>query len=152
MPGAFDVPNVHFETVVSLTNKMATGGYRGVGWPAMCYTREMVLSKAAKLLGIDLADLYFKNFIRKDQFSYTSATNQTYDSGDYHRVLGKCLDLSGYRNLKQQARRTADGTLRGITIRRQPTRMARMPSSSSSIRSSAPATSNASSRSKTAAI
>lgn len=116
LPGAFAVPNVHFETVISLTNKMATGGYRGVGWSAMCYAREMVLAKAAKLLDIDLADIYFKNFIRKEQFPYTSATNQTYDSGDYYRVLEKCLELSDYRRFKQQARRTADGKLRGIGV------------------------------------
>lgn len=115
-PGAFTVANIHYETVVSLTNKMSTGAYRGVGWSAVAFAREMVLNKAAKLLNLDIADVYLKNFIRKDQFPYTSVTNQVYDSGDYHQVLDKCLVLSDYRNLKKQPRLTAEGKLRGVGI------------------------------------
>lgn len=113
-PGAFKVKNIHYETFVVLTNKMSTGAYRGVGWSAGCYAREMVLTKAAKKLGLDIVDIYKKNFIGKDEFPYTTVTNQTYDSGDYHHVLDKCLELSDYRDLKQQPRLLPNGKLRGI--------------------------------------
>ena len=115
-PGAFTMENIYYETVTVLTNKMPTGAYRGVGWSAGCYAREMVLSKAAKLLDLDIVDIYFKNFVRKDQFPFTSATNQVYDSGDYHQVLEKCLDLSDYRDLKKQPRLMSDGKLRGVGV------------------------------------
>lgn len=113
-PGAFTFRNIYYETRCVLTNKMATGAYRGVGWSAGCYAREMVLTKAAKLLGLDVADIYYKNFIRKDEFPYTTVTNQVYDSGDYHQVLDRCLELSDYRNLKAQPRRLPNGKLRGV--------------------------------------
>ena len=115
-PGAFTVPNIHFETVVCLTNKMATGAYRGVGWSAGCYAREMVMTKAARLLDLDIIELYRKNFIRADQFPYTTATNQCYDSGDYHKVLDKCLELSDYESQKTQPRLNSGGKLRGIGV------------------------------------
>lgn len=115
-PGAFKVQDVSYETVVAMTNKMATGGYRGVGWSAGCYAREMTLSKGAKLLNLDITDIYRKNFISKEDFPYTSATQQTYDSGDYHKVLDKCMELSDYANRKKQPRTTPEGKLRGVGI------------------------------------
>ncbi|MCZ6771688.1 MAG: xanthine dehydrogenase family protein molybdopterin-binding subunit [Proteobacteria bacterium] len=113
-PGAFRVENIEYETRVVLTNKMSTGAYRGIGWSAGCYAREMALTKAAKLLDLDLSDIYFKNLIRSDEFPYTTATNQVYDSGDYHKVLDKCLELSDYRNLKKLPRLGDNGKLRGV--------------------------------------
>lgn len=113
-PGAFKIKNIQYETLVVMTNKMSTGAYRGVGWSAGCYAREMVLTKAARQLGLDITDIYKKNFIGKDEFPYTTVTNQVYDSGDYHQVLDKCLELSDYRKLKQQPRLLPNGKLRGV--------------------------------------
>lgn len=115
-PGAFTVANVEYETIVCLTNKMSTGAYRGVGWSAVCFARDMVLTKAAALLGLDITDIFLKNMIRKDEFPYTTATNQTYDSGDYARVLGKCMEVSDYAEMKKGPRLQADGKLRGVGI------------------------------------
>ena len=115
-PGAFAVPCISFESVIVLTNKMATGSYRGIGWSAGAYARDMVLSKAARLLNLDITDIYRRNFIRKDQFPHTTATNQIYDSGDYHKVLDTCIELADYEQLKRQPRHTADGKLRGVGI------------------------------------
>lgn len=116
LSGAFTFKNIRYETVAVLTNKMATGAYRGVGWSGTAFAREMALTKAAKLLNLDIADIYYRNFIRKDQFPFVTATNQTYDSGDYHKVLDKCLELSNYRKLKMQPRLLANGKLRGVGI------------------------------------
>lgn len=116
LPGGFTFKNVEFETVAVLTNKMATGAYRGVGYSGTSFAREMALAKASKLLGIDIVDIYYRNFIRKDQFPFTSATNQTYDSGDYHKVLDKCIELSDYRRLKTLPHLLPNGRLRGTGI------------------------------------
>ena len=116
LPGAFTFKNIRYQSIAVLTNKMATGAYRGVGMSGTTFAREMALTKASKLLGIDIADIYLRNFISKDQFPFVTATNQTYDSGDYHKVLEKCLDLSDYRKLKKLPRRLANGKLRGVGI------------------------------------
>ena len=115
-PGAFTVRNIEFETVVCMTNKMSTGAYRGVGWSAGSYAREMVMTKAARLLNLDIVDIYRRNFICPEEFPYTTATKQTYDSGDYHKVLDTCLEVSGYERKKALPRLTQEGKLRGTGV------------------------------------
>lgn len=116
LPGAFSFQNVQYESVGVLTNKMSASAYRGVGMSGTTFAREMALTKAAMLLKLDIADIYYRNFIRKDEFPFVTATNQTYDSGDYHKVLDMCLEVSGYRKLKQQPRLLKNGKLKGIGI------------------------------------
>lgn len=116
LPGPFSFQNLHYENFAVLTNKATGGPYRGVGWSLGCFAREVVLNKAALELGIDIADIYYRNFIAKDQFPFTTATNQVYDSGDYHQILDKLLELSDYRKLKKQPRLLPNGRLRGVGI------------------------------------
>ncbi len=116
IPGAFNFKNIQYESAAVLTNKTATGGYRGVGMSGPTFAREMALTKAAMLLKIDLADIYYRNFIKKDEFPFVTATNQTYDSGDYHKLLDKLLEITDYRKLKQQPRLLKNGKLRGVGI------------------------------------
>ena len=116
LPGGFTFKNIQYQSIAVLTNKMATGAYRGVGMSGTTFAREMALTKASRLLNIDIADIYYRNFIRKDQFPFITATNQTYDSGDYHKLLDKLLELSDYRKLKRQPRRLENGRLRGVGI------------------------------------
>ena len=116
LPGAFNFKNLHYESMAVLTNKMGTGPYRGVGISGTMFAREMLLTKAARLLNLDLVDLYNRNFVKKDEFPFLTATNQTYDSGDYHKVLDKLLEISDYHKLKKQPRLLKNGRLRGVGI------------------------------------
>jgi carbon-monoxide dehydrogenase large subunit len=116
VPGTFAFQNFHYEATAVLTNKAPSGPYRGVGWSCGAFAREVVLNKAAQKLGIDIADIYYRNFIGKDQFPFISATNQTYDSGDFHKLLDKLLELTDYRKLKKQPRLLANGRLRGVGL------------------------------------
>ncbi len=116
LPGGFDFKNIRLESVAVLTNKMATGGYGGIGTAGPIFAREMALTKAARLLNIDIIDIYHRNFIKKDAFPFVTASNQTYDGGDYRRLLDKCVELSDYRRLKKQPRLLQNGRLRGVGI------------------------------------
>jgi len=116
LPGPFRFKHIQYESFAVLTNKTPQGAYRGVGWSAAVFAREMALTRAALELKIDIADIYYRNFINKDEFPFLSATNQTYDSGDFHRVLDMCLEMSNYRKLKAQPRSLKNGKLRGIGI------------------------------------
>lgn len=113
-PGAFKIGAIHYETITVLTNKMSAGAYRGVGWSAACFAREMVMTKAARELGMDVADIYLRNFIQPGDFPFETITKQVYDSGDYPKVLNQCLELSGYRALRAEPRTLPNGRLRGI--------------------------------------
>ena len=66
---------------------------------------ERLVQNAAYELGIDPADIRFKNFIQPEQFPYETATGFVYDSGDYPTALRKALDAVGYEALRRRAGR-----------------------------------------------
>ncbi|MCP3912442.1 MAG: molybdopterin-dependent oxidoreductase, partial [Actinomycetia bacterium] len=78
---------------------------------------ERVTDILAHDLGQDPADLRLKNFIRPDQFPYTSPTGWEYDSGNYRAALEKAMEMIDYRALRrEQAEKRARGELMGIGI------------------------------------
>ena len=55
-----------------------------------------------------------KNFIRPEQFPYTTKTGWTYDSGDYQTTMREALRIAGYDELRrEQAEKRARGELHG---------------------------------------
>jgi carbon-monoxide dehydrogenase large subunit len=68
---------------------------------------------------MDPAELRRMNFIRADQFPYTSATGFVYDSGDYEPALDLALEKAGYRELRAEQQRRLqnnDRKLLGIGV------------------------------------
>ena len=48
-----------------------------------------------------------KNFIRPEQFPYTTKTGWTYDSGDYEEAMREAMRIAGYDELRARAGREA---------------------------------------------
>jgi aerobic carbon-monoxide dehydrogenase large subunit len=117
--GSYDFPVAHAEVDAYFTNK-APGGiaYRcSFRVTEASYAIERAIDILADELGIDAVELRRKNFVRKEQFPYSSALGFTYDSGDYDGTLVKALDMIGYTALlKEQADKRARGELMGIGI------------------------------------
>jgi len=117
--GSYDLPAAHVVTEGAYTNK-APGGvaYRcSFRVTEASYLIERLVQNAAYELGIDPAELRLRNFIKPEQFPYTSATGFVYDSGNYGVGLQKALDTVGYDELRnEQQRARADGRLIGIGI------------------------------------
>ncbi|HSJ52043.1 MAG TPA: molybdopterin cofactor-binding domain-containing protein, partial [Actinomycetota bacterium] len=87
--GSYDLPAAHVSADGAYTNK-APGGvaYRcSFRVTEASYMIERLVQNAAYELGMEPAELRKKNFIRKDQFPYRSATGFEYDSGDYHGAM-----------------------------------------------------------------
>ncbi len=75
------------------------------------------MDKVAKHLGMDRFEIRRRNLIKHEEFPYETPTGTEYDSGDYHVVLQKALDLADYDNLvKRRDTARANGTLAGIGI------------------------------------
>ena len=73
------------------------------------YFIERMIEVLAIELNMDAAELRRINFIKQDQFPYTSALGWEYDSGDYHTAWDKALVAVGYDDLrKEQAQRVED--------------------------------------------
>jgi len=120
--GSYDIAAAHCSVKGVYTNK-APGGvaYRcSFRVTEAVYLIERMVDVLAQKLGLDKAEIRAKNFIRKEQFPYTSAFGFEYDSGDYHTALQKVLDAVDYKALRaEQAAKRADPnspTLMGIGL------------------------------------
>jgi carbon-monoxide dehydrogenase large subunit len=84
--------------------------YRGAGRPEACAAIERAMDLYATEIGLDPTEVRRRNFVRPDQFPFTTAVGTVYDSGDYERALDLLLEAAGYEELrKEQARRRAEG-------------------------------------------
>jgi len=117
--GSYDYPAAHVVCSGAYTNK-APGGvaYRcSFRITEASFLIERLVQNAAYELGIDPAEMRFKNFIQPDQFPYESPTGFVYDSGDYPNALRTTLAEVGYEQLReQQLAARAEGRLLGIGI------------------------------------
>jgi aerobic carbon-monoxide dehydrogenase large subunit len=117
--GSYDIPAAHVVTDGAYTNK-APGGvaYRcSFRVTEASFFIERLVQTAAYELDMDPAELRRMNFIRPEQFPYTSATGFTYDSGDYEPALDIALEKLGYAELREEQRRLREeGGLIGIGL------------------------------------
>jgi carbon-monoxide dehydrogenase large subunit len=118
--GSYDIPAAHVQADGWYTNK-APGGvaYRcSFRVTEASFLIERLVQNAAYELTIDPAELRRRNFIRADQFPYTSATGWEYDSGDYEAALDMALQLVHYDEMRaeQKRARDEDGRLLGIGL------------------------------------
>ena len=117
--GSYDIPTAHVTADGYYTNK-APGGvaYRcSFRVTEASYLIERLVTNAAIELGEDQAEFRRKNFIRKEQFPYHSATGWVYDSGDYHKAMDVALEQLGYDELRKDVEaRRKKGEVTGIGI------------------------------------
>ena len=115
--GVYDVQTTWLQVEGYYTNTVQVDAYRGAGRPEAIYALERLMDRAARELGVDPLELRRKNFIKPDQFPYATATGETYDVGDFNKVLTRAeteADLAGF-----EARKAADlaaGRLRGLGV------------------------------------
>jgi aerobic carbon-monoxide dehydrogenase large subunit len=108
--GAYRIPAYRCDALGVYTNTVPTGPYRGAGRPEAAYIAERAIEAVARELGRDPVDLRRQNFLRPDEFPYTTPVGTVYDSGDYARGLARALEVAGYAELKaEQQRVQAEG-------------------------------------------
>jgi carbon-monoxide dehydrogenase large subunit len=108
----YHVPKVHYRVKAVLTHTMATGAYRGAGRPEANFLMERLMEKAARATKLDPAEVRRRNFVR--EFPYRTHLNDTYDSGDFSKVLEALLghaDWAGFPARREASKRA--GKLRG---------------------------------------
>ncbi|HSV47029.1 MAG TPA: molybdopterin cofactor-binding domain-containing protein, partial [Ramlibacter sp.] len=115
--GVYDIPVIDFHLKAVLTNTASTGPYRGAGRPEAIYTIERLMDEAARQTGIDRIALRRRNFVRPEQMPYRNGMGQTYDSGQFERVMDQGLQLADWDGFAQRERESrARGKLRGLGI------------------------------------
>src|SRR6056297_40730 len=115
--GTYDVQTTWLQVEGVYTNTTPVDAYRGAGRPEAIYLLERVMDRAARELDVDPWELRRINFIKPQQFPYTTATGETYDVGDFDRVLTRAetfADRDGFA--ARRAASEAQGKLRGIGL------------------------------------
>jgi carbon-monoxide dehydrogenase large subunit len=104
-PGIYKFPAYRFECDGVFTNKVPTDAYRGAGRPEATFAVERIMDELAVELGMDPLELRRKNWIRAEEFPFTTVAGLEYDSGDYDTATQQALDLVGYDELREEQRR-----------------------------------------------
>ncbi len=99
-----------FKCTGVFTTKMPTDAYRGAGRPEATFAIERIMDELAAELGIEPLELRERNWIKHEEFPYTTIAGLTYDSGNYEAATAKAKELFGYDELRrEQAERIARG-------------------------------------------
>ena len=114
--GAFMYPGIYKFDAYSLrctgifTTKMPTDAYRGAGRPEATFAIERIMDELATELGLDPLELRERNWIKHEEFPYTTVCGLTYDSGNYEAATAKARDVFDYDGLRreQERRRTSN--------------------------------------------
>src|SRR6516225_8043435 len=117
LSSVYRTPVISVDIKAVLTNSTHLGAYRGAGRPEANYYMERLIDKAADELGINRLTLRKRNFIKPAQMPFPASSGVTYDSGDFHGVFAKALEISDYENFakrKKESRKA--GKLRGIAV------------------------------------
>lgn len=115
--GTYDVQATYLHVEGYYTNTTQVDAYRGAGRPEAIFALERIMDRAARELGVDTWDLHRRNFIAPDQFPYVSATGETYDVGEFDRVLSRAAteaDRAGFARRKDESAKR--GRLRGLGL------------------------------------
>ncbi|MFZ5962784.1 xanthine dehydrogenase family protein molybdopterin-binding subunit [Thalassococcus sp. BH17M4-6] len=114
LTGVYDIPAVWLQVEGIYTNTTQVDAYRGAGRPEAIYALERAMDRAARELGVDPWELRRRNFIQPDQFPYKTLVGETYDVGDFPRVLDHAAakaDRDGFADRRRASE--ARGMLRG---------------------------------------
>lgn len=119
LQGLYTTPKINVDVTGVFTNTTAVDAYRGAGRPEATYLLERLVDLAALEMNMDPAELRFKNFIPPfdgvTQPGYQTQVALQYDSGNYHGVLEKGLEMLGYADFrKAQQEAATNGKLLGV--------------------------------------
>jgi carbon-monoxide dehydrogenase large subunit len=114
IPNVYDVPAVDLRTQAVFTNTSPVTAYRGTGRPEAVYLVERLLDAAAVAVGIDVVAIRKRNLIAPQDMPYRTATGVVYDTGEFARVIDKCLALANWNGFPERRRQSEKaGKLRG---------------------------------------
>ena len=116
-PGVYRFKNARIDFTQAVTNKCPVGPNRGYSRMQHLWFLERVVDICAHKLGIAADEMRLRNYIRTEEFPYTTPNGCVYDSGNYPKMLQVAKDLIGWDEWKKkQASARKEGRLIGIGI------------------------------------
>jgi len=116
-PGVYRFRNARIDFSQAVTNKCPVGPNRGYSRMQHLWFLERVVDICAHQLGIAPDEMRLRNYIRPEEFPYTTPNGCVYDSGNYPKMLQVAKEQIGWENWKKrQAAARAEGRWMGIGI------------------------------------
>ncbi len=117
IPEAYDIQTMHILSQGLFTNTSQSGPYRGAGRPEAAYFTERLIEHAARTIGMDPAEIRRRNLIPPSKLPYATPTLWNYDSGEFERLMDKCIDLSDWKGFAARKKASQkNGKLRGRAV------------------------------------
>ena len=113
----YRTPLIEVSSKCVFTNTSQIGPYRGAGRPEGNYFMERLIDAAAAEMGVDRLALRRRNQIRRQDLPYKTASEVTYDSGDFAALTKQAFELADGKGFPRRKRESARrGKLRGLGI------------------------------------
>ncbi|MGH9556480.1 MAG: xanthine dehydrogenase family protein molybdopterin-binding subunit, partial [Terriglobales bacterium] len=117
LPGTYRFRNLRLDFTQVVSNKCPVGPNRGYSRMQQLWFLERVVDICAHTLGIPADEMRRRNYIRPQDFPYTTPNGCVYDSGDYPRMLKLAQELIGWNDWKKkQVEARREGRRLGIGI------------------------------------
>jgi carbon-monoxide dehydrogenase large subunit len=100
----YKFPAYQFNCTNLFTNKTWTDAYRGAGRPEATYAIERLMDELAVEVGVDPLEIREQNWIKHEEFPFTSVAGMTYDSGNYEAATARAVELFDYEGLRREQR------------------------------------------------
>ena len=115
LPGVYDVKDLYYRVEGVYTHTVPVDAYRGAGRPEAIYLMERMMDAAAAELGLDRAEIRRRNMIAADAMPFRTAAGETYDTGDFVRVMDTAIEQADWAGIDaRRAEAAARGKRRGI--------------------------------------
>jgi carbon-monoxide dehydrogenase large subunit len=117
IPEAYDIQTMHIMSQGLFTNTSQSGPYRGAGRPEAAYFMERLIEHAAHEIGMEPAEIRRRNLIPPNKLPYATPTLWNYDSGEFQRLLDKCIEISDWKGFAARKKASEkNGKLRGRAV------------------------------------
>jgi CO/xanthine dehydrogenase Mo-binding subunit len=116
-PGVYRFKNARIDFTQAVTNKCPVGPNRGYSRMQHLWFLERVIDICGHELDIPTDEIRLRNYIRPEEFPYTTPNGCVYDSGNYPRMLQVAKERIGWDEWKRkQIAARKEGRLIGIGI------------------------------------
>ena len=117
LAGVYRTPAIFVQSTGVFTNTVPTDAYRGAGRPEACYVLERLADEAARVLGMDRAEIRRRNLVPVEAMPYKTPIGPTYDCGNFPKVFSRLLEVADYEGFAaRQSSAVRTGKLRGFGI------------------------------------
>ena len=116
-PGVYRFKNARIDFTQAVTSKCPVGPNRGYSRMQHLWFLERVVDICGHELGIPADEMRLRNYIRPEEFPYTTPNGCVYDSGNYPKMLHVAKEKIGWDQWKaKQSAARQEGRLIGIGI------------------------------------